>query len=110
MILAAFSIIDIIAGSGEVPSMADVGGFSSMFVPTVTPILLTRFILNLRTVGLDGQDASSTDLSNSTLRFSNRVLGNLGSQLGQGVEDIADDEAGDYTDSYIVGGQNGAEE
>ncbi|OBZ66405.1 hypothetical protein A0H81_13649 [Grifola frondosa] len=108
LLLCAFAVADLI--TRLVPSNNSLVGISSVFTPAVTPILITRFILNLRQVGLAdiSSDREGTVTGLPTLQFAgSRLIGNLGCQLSHGPSardddlDIWDDSEGLPTEETL---------
>lgn len=54
-----------------------------------TPILINRFMINLRSLDTAEQNQTSICASMSAIQFSNRFLGNIGESLTNSQEDEA---------------------
>lgn len=80
------------------------------FSLSLTSILISRFILDLRNIDLSGIDNSTTQSRFSSVYFASNVVGNLGASLGadmiepnEGLNDTGEiDEYVDFSDTEIA--------
>ncbi|KZT08826.1 uncharacterized protein LAESUDRAFT_757525 [Laetiporus sulphureus 93-53] len=73
--------------------------YVTVFLPPISSILISRFILNLRQVSLGSMDLNTTSPSSrNTLDFRSRLVGNFGAEVQhtslvfENVEDDTEDE------------------